>query len=43
MNRVEKDGERLIVEGEDDRGLVKCPYLFMMEWTVLKRTQIASL
>jgi hypothetical protein len=43
VNRVEKDREHLVVNGEDYRGLVKCPYLFMMEWTVLKRTQIASL
>jgi 5S rRNA maturation endonuclease (ribonuclease M5) len=33
VNRAEKDGEQLVVEGEDDRGLVKLPYLSMMEWT----------
>ncbi len=43
MNRSEKDGERLVVEGKDDGGLVRLPYLSMMEWTVLRRMQIASL
>ncbi len=27
VNRAEEDGERLIVKGEDERGLVKFPYL----------------
>ncbi len=43
MNRAEEDGERLIVEGEDDRELVKCPYLSMMEWTEQRRTGSISL
>ncbi len=36
-------GECLVVEEEDDRGLVKCPYLSMMEWTERRRTESASL
>ncbi len=36
-------GECLVVEGEDDVGLVKLLYLSMMEWTVLRRTQNTSL
>jgi hypothetical protein len=43
VDGAEEDADRLVVEGEDDRGLVKFPYLSMMEWTVLRRTQIASL
>ncbi len=43
MDRVEEDGERLIVDGEDDRELVKCPYLSMMERTEQRRTGSASL
>ncbi len=43
MNRTEKDGERLVVKGEDDRELVRFPYLSIMEWTLLRRMQIASL
>ncbi len=43
MNRAEEDADRLVVKGEDDSGLVKFAYLSMMEWTVLRRMQIASL
>ncbi len=39
MDRAEEDRERLILEGEDDGGLVKCPYLSMMEWTERSRTE----
>jgi hypothetical protein len=31
MNRAQEDGKCLIVDGKDDRGLVKIPYLSMME------------
>jgi hypothetical protein len=31
VDRAEEDRERFIVKGEDDRGLVKLPYLSMME------------
>jgi hypothetical protein len=31
MKRAEKEGgEQLVVEGEDDKELVECPYLSMM-------------
>jgi hypothetical protein len=45
VDGAEEDADCLIVEGEaeDDRGLVKFPYLSMIEWTVLRRMQIASL
>jgi hypothetical protein len=43
LRSPEEDRERLVVKGEDDRGLVKLPYLSMMEWTLLRRMQIASL
>ncbi len=44
MKRAEKDGESLVVESEDYKGLVKSrPYLFMMEWTKRRRTERTSL
>ncbi len=43
VNRAEEDGESLVVEGEDDRELVKFPYLSMMEWMEQMRTDSALL
>ncbi len=39
VDSAEEDADRLIVNGEDDSGLVKCPYLSMMEWTERSRTE----
>ncbi len=43
VNRAEEEGEKLVVEGEDDRELVKFPYLSMMEWMERRRTDSALL
>ncbi len=42
MDRAEEDRLRLVVEGEDDRGLVKFPYLSMIV-NRARRTKSASL
>jgi hypothetical protein len=43
VDAAEEDADRLVVEGEDDRELVRFPYLSMIEWTEQRRTGSASL